>query len=655
MRPSLQGFFGTGVAARSFKNSDFLDLANWTVFNTQVKLNGLSMIGRWPTPNDNKLPSHPVGDNNTISGFTFTNTLSSADLPPGYSAPQNALVLQNYGTVGKPYGIVHGPAVISDQTIHVETGGSIRFWWRGLAGGDAYDIYAYLLNVDNGTTIELLNETGPDDTGVTQWALKTVAVPAGINGEYKFVFIAGSYDFTGGQAVGGKLLITGINGSAVAPMVNSVTAAVDPVNEGDTATISINYANFSGETVFWNVSVPGGVTASNFTGATAGSFRLSDSGTATININPIRYTSPTTNWTYGIHLGSASGLADYYDTTATAFHVNHRGISSARPTVDPVTEGNSTTILASYSGFTGQTVSWLLKYTTPVTANNFTTVSGNIVLTGSGTYPIDVYPLPTSTVTANWSYGIQFGSTVNGSDYYSLPANTFHVTHASRQTGGLTKVIVVWDPASVGNGRYTDDVNPGTDIFPSISGRESVLGYDAVLVSSYADLLTTDLTTCSHIWDVGYDTVITTEVQTKYTSFLSNGGALFLLGENASGFIDRDNSIVSTIVAAGGGSVTVKSDFGNPQFTETIASEFLLANQSNTVGFNGVGSFNTLGSGTNMITGGLGRAEAVMWKTGSLTNARKGAIISVLDINFFVGGNYQPNFIDNLVVCLNKK
>lgn len=654
MRPSLQGFFGGGIA-RNFKNGDFLDLANWTVIKTQIKLNGLSTIGGWPTPNDTKLPAHPIGDNTNISGFTFTSTLSSSDMPPGYAAPKNALTLQNSGTVAPGYGIVHGPAVISDQTIHVETGGSIRFWWRGLAGGDAYDIYAYLLNIKNGTTIELLNETGPNDTGVTPWALKTVTIPSGINGEYKFVFIAGSYDFTGGTAVGGLLLITGINGSELSPVISSVAAVTDPVYEDETATINVNYANFSGETVYWNVSVTGNVTASNFSGATSGSFVLTDSGTASITVSPIRSGNPTIDWTYGIHLGSSSGLADYYDTTTTAFHVYHRSIISARPTVEPVTEGNVTVINTNFSGFNGQTVYWTLRYSTPITANNFTEPRGSAVLIGSGTLPINVYPLSTTTVTANWTYGIQFGSTVTGADYYSVANTAFHVIHATRQSGGLTKVIVVYDPASVNGTAYTDDVNPVTDIFPNIYSREMLLGYNAILVSSYAELLSTDLTTCSHIWDIGYDTVITPQVQTKYTNFLSAGGAIFLLGENASGFIDRDNSIVSTIAAAGGGAVTLVSDFGNPQYTETIASEFLLSNQTNTVSFNGVGSFGDLGSGTNMISTGGGRAEAVMWKTGSLTNARKGAIISVLDINFFVGNDFQPRFVDNLVVCLNKK
>ena len=34
------------------------------------------------------------------------------------------------------------------------------FDWKAKGGGDAYDIYAYLLNVNTGATVELLNQTG---------------------------------------------------------------------------------------------------------------------------------------------------------------------------------------------------------------------------------------------------------------------------------------------------------------------------------------------------------------------------------------------------------------------------------------------------------------------------------------------------------------
>jgi hypothetical protein len=48
-----------------------------------------------------------------------------------------------------------------------------------------------------------------------------------------------------------------------------------------------------------------------------------------------------------------------------------------------------------------------------------------------------------------------------------------------------------------------------------------------------------------------------------------------------------------------------------------------------------------------------------MWKTGSLPAAPKGAVVAVLDINFFgsvfAPAFYDPDFIDNLSLILNQR
>jgi len=258
MRPSLQGFFGGGAANDSnFKNGDFIDINNWTVIQSQIKLNGLSTIGGWPTPYDNKPTSHPVGDS-ANAACTYSYGLVSNDLPPGFAAPQQALRLQNSGH-SVAYATVHGPAVISDQVVELVSGQTVQFWWRGLAGGDAYDIYGYLLNVDDGNTVELINETGPNDTGVTSWALETKEIPVG--GNYKFVFIAGTYDFTGGTAVGGLLLITGV-GTTPPVIVNSGDVIFDSAqligSSGLVASTDPSWNAFMKAHSVWSTNTSGG-------------------------------------------------------------------------------------------------------------------------------------------------------------------------------------------------------------------------------------------------------------------------------------------------------------------------------------------------------------------------------------------------------------
>jgi hypothetical protein len=223
----------------------------------------------------------------------------------------------------------------------------------------------------------------------------------------------------------------------------------------------------------------------------------------------------------------------------------------------------------------------------------------------------------------------------------------------NRQTppdqGGLSDVLAVYSDAY--GSSYINDVRPDSGIYPSIAARETTAGYTTKLISTYTNFLAEDLSKYAHIWDIGYDTRLSdTAVQNKYLEYLQNGGAVFFLGEN-SNFITRNNDICSMILLAGGGPYVSVTNTGYGVISASTASEFLLASSNGAVTFYAPGQFNDIGSGTPFTTGGL---EAVMWKTGSLANAEKGAIVAVLDVNF-LSSNPQPDFIDNLAICLNKK
>ena len=61
---------------------------------------------------------------------------------------------------------------------------------------DAYDVYAYLVDIDDPSKkITLLNEHTDDETGTTPWTKKTVNINQ--EGTYQFVFVGGSFDATG--------------------------------------------------------------------------------------------------------------------------------------------------------------------------------------------------------------------------------------------------------------------------------------------------------------------------------------------------------------------------------------------------------------------------------------------------------------------------
>jgi hypothetical protein len=217
-------------------------------------------------------------------------------------------------------------------------------------------------------------------------------------------------------------------------------------------------------------------------------------------------------------------------------------------------------------------------------------------------------------------------------------------------------VLIVYDLNSVYGLYGTDPVQwPDPAVISSvIAARETALGLIPTTLSSYAQLLAlsdAQLANYAHIWDVGYDTMITAPAAAKMNTYVQSGGAMFFIGENAY-FNARNNTISSLVSQVGGGSISVGSSFY--QGPATIQPEFLLANPNATVYFNAVNNFGSYGTGTPMVMTG-GTVWTVVWKTGSLSNAPTGAICVILDVNWVDGtGNTQQNLIDNISIVLNK-
>jgi hypothetical protein len=84
----------------------------------------------------------------------------------------------------------------------------VSFWWKAEGGSDAFDIFAYLLEANTGAVIPLINETGTSTGAATPWAKVALTINSSQAGLYYFVFISGSHDFTGGQALGASLFVT---------------------------------------------------------------------------------------------------------------------------------------------------------------------------------------------------------------------------------------------------------------------------------------------------------------------------------------------------------------------------------------------------------------------------------------------------------------
>jgi hypothetical protein len=156
------------------------------------------------------------------------------------------------------------------------------------------------------------------------------------------------------------------------------------------------------------------------------------------------------------------------------------------------------------------------------------------------------------------------------------------------------------------------------------------------------------------IWDVRYNntTPLAGSDITAYLGYLASGGSLFVMGENT-GFTTRNNSIVSLVQSAGGGSLNVVSANNNqtvqPPFTGPSAvSAITFLASAGATSPPGRGAFLTMDSNN------IGQ---VVFGPGALSNAPAGSLLIVFDVNFLDpnSGYAQPGaapFVANLIAYL---
>jgi len=218
----------TGVDTGVLSNPSFESgVTGWTVVTDRVIL-GTTVINGIVTPTDTTIALNSGGDGDPAT-MSYFSELSTTDKTAG----DQALRLYNTGSTQNGYGVVHGPYAYS-ETFDAKAGDVFNFDWRALAGGDAYDAFGYLMNVDTSTAQVVIDVTGTDAGGQTPWATASVTVPT--DGNYFFTFVAGTYDFSGGKAVGGSLFIDNfrVERSVVSDaIIKTVAAQVTYQNTSD--------------------------------------------------------------------------------------------------------------------------------------------------------------------------------------------------------------------------------------------------------------------------------------------------------------------------------------------------------------------------------------------------------------------------------------
>jgi hypothetical protein len=189
-------------------NGDFesgASIPGWTITDGIIRLNGLSSILGFPTPNDPTIPQSSRGDGNAPQTLgSYSHAIDSVQSTSGSSS----LRLISTGiTTSASFDIVHGPWIYSDPFAAV-AGETLAFDWRAKGGGDAFDVIGWVQEVSTGEQKIILNETGTSTGAETQWSKALVEIPN--NGDWRFVFVSGTHDFSGGRAAGAQLFIDNV-------------------------------------------------------------------------------------------------------------------------------------------------------------------------------------------------------------------------------------------------------------------------------------------------------------------------------------------------------------------------------------------------------------------------------------------------------------
>ena len=201
---------------------DVVSLSGWTAYKRRIKLAGASTVDGFPTPTDTTFPAQTDSSaNNDSAGANNSYTVN-----PSYAGRTGggySVQLATNGGCDQGYCIIRGPYIVSNSPVYLQTGDSVSFWWSALGASDAYDVYGYLLNTATGATIKLLDATGANGSATQAWTQVTKTIGAGETGSYKFVFVAGTWDASGGMAEGASLLLDDV--SVTASAVSTITAA----------------------------------------------------------------------------------------------------------------------------------------------------------------------------------------------------------------------------------------------------------------------------------------------------------------------------------------------------------------------------------------------------------------------------------------------
>ena len=159
--------------------------------------------------------------------------------------------VQNQTAAGNPsYGATFGPQVWS-QPFQASIGQAVSYEWKAQGGADDYENYGFLVAISPGANCATSTDYGTTDSHtilshgrgqVRAWTTASGNIES--DGCYRFRFVGGTYDATGGFAVGASFYIA--NATLGDAQVITFTQPSDVVANGANQTVNLSVSSNAG-------------------------------------------------------------------------------------------------------------------------------------------------------------------------------------------------------------------------------------------------------------------------------------------------------------------------------------------------------------------------------------------------------------------------
>ncbi len=172
-------------------------IGGWTPTNDYIRLDGTLSSGGFPTIIDANSANGGTDEASSVSSGIYSVKLinDSGRLENGLSVELKQVLNGVANTSTGIGGVVHGPAILSNDPIHLSPGDQINFDWRANAGDNAIDVVAYLIDINTGNSEIILNRKGSPGVSI-DWQNYNYSVET--EGDYNIAFVCGSRNSTKG-------------------------------------------------------------------------------------------------------------------------------------------------------------------------------------------------------------------------------------------------------------------------------------------------------------------------------------------------------------------------------------------------------------------------------------------------------------------------